>query len=102
MHNKTIRFSAAVETVFIEEGFDPAYFLTLPEEAAALIAEHKLATGKRGGFGSLRVAVTIGSSSWNTTLNSRAGTFSLPIRKPVRLALALVEGDMIDVELELQ
>ncbi len=101
MVGETIRFSAPVETVFIEEGFDPAYFVTLPEDAAALVAEYKLATGKRGGFGSLRVSATIGKTSWSTTLNSRSGTFTLPIKKPVRLAEGLAEGDMIVVALEL-
>ena len=101
MAGDTIRFSAPVETVFIEEGFDPAYFVTLPEDAAALVAEYKLATGKRGGFGSLRVTATIGGTSWSTTLNSHAGTFTLPIKKPVRLAEGLAEGDTVEVALEL-
>jgi hypothetical protein len=98
----SIRFSAPVETVLIEEGFDPAYFVTLPDDVGAMVAEHKLATGKRGGFGSLRVNATIGVTSWSTTLNSRAGTYSLPIKKLVRLAEGLAEGDMIEVGLELQ
>lgn len=101
MPGDPIHFSAPVETVFIEEGFDPAYFITLPDDAAASVAEYKLATGKRGGFGSLRVNATVGATCWSTTLNSRAGTFTLPIKKPVRLAEGLVEGDMIEVELEL-
>lgn len=101
MQGETIRFSAPVETVFIEEGFDPAYFVTLPDEAAAMVAEYKLVTGKRGGFGSLRVTATIGGTRWSTTLNSRAGSYSLPIKKPVRVAEGLAEGDVIDVELAL-
>jgi hypothetical protein len=101
MKGETIRFSSPIESVFIEEGYDPAYYVRLPEEAAALVAEYKLATGKRGGFGALRVTATIGGSIWNTTLNSRAGDWSLPIRKPVRLAEGLAEGDVVEVKLEL-
>ena len=101
MSGETVRFAAPVETVIIEEGYDPAYYVTLPEEAAALVAEYRLATGKRAGFGSLRVTATIGASTWSTTLNSRAGVWSLPIRKPVRVAEGLAKGDVIDVELEL-
>jgi hypothetical protein len=101
MQGELIRFRAPVETVFIEEGFDPAYFVTLPDDAAALVAEFKLATGKRGGFGSLRVDATIGATSWSTTLNSRAGSYTLPVKKPVRVAEGLTEGDIINVELEL-
>jgi len=99
--SETVRFSAPVATVFIEEGYDPAFFVTLPEDAAALVAEYRLATGKRSGFGSLHVTATIGGTTWSTTLNSKAGTWSLPIRKPVRLAEDLVEGTTVDVELEL-
>lgn len=99
--SEPIVFAASVETVFIEEGFDPAYFVTLPEEAAAMISENRLATGKRGGFGSMRVTARIGGRVWETTLNSQQGGWSLPIKKPVRLAEDLAEGDMIDVELQL-
>lgn len=98
---EAIRFTAPVETVFIEEGFDPAHFVTLPEEVAALVAERKLATGRRGGFGSMRVAARIGSSAWQTTLNSRAGVWTLPLKKPVRIAEGFAEGDEVEVELAL-
>lgn len=101
MSNETVSFTAPVKTVFIEEGYDPAYFVVLPDEAAALVVEYKLRTGKRGGFGSLRVTATIGESRWSTTLNSRAGSWSLPIKKPVRLAEAIEEGAPVEVELEL-
>lgn len=97
----TIRFSAPVQTIFIEEGYDPAYYVTLPADAAALVAEYKLATGKRGGFGSLRVCARIGGSKWDTTLNAKAGSYSLPIKKPVRVAEGLAKGDVAMVELEL-
>ena len=101
MSTEAVRFGAPVETVFIEEGYDPAYFVTLPEEAAALVSEFKLSTGKRGTFGSLRVNATIGGTSWSTTLNAKAGNYSLPIKKPVRLAEGIEEGAVIAVELEL-
>ena len=99
--SETIRFSAPVETVFIEEGFDPAFFVTLPDDAAGSVSQYRLITGKRGGFGSLRVTARIGGSKWSTTLNSRAGNWSLPIKKPVRLAEKLAEGETVHVELEL-
>jgi len=101
MQGELMHFSAPVETVFIEEGFDPAYFVTLPDEVAAIVAEYKLATSNRGGFGSLRVTATIGGSTWSTTLNARAGSYSLPIKKPVRVAEGLAEGDVVEVDLVL-
>ncbi|HSM52863.1 MAG TPA: DUF1905 domain-containing protein [Erythrobacter sp.] len=99
--SETLRFSASVETAFIEEGFDPAYFVTLPEAATSEVAAYRLASGQRGGFGSLRITARIGGSEWQTTLNAGGGGWSLPIRKPVRLAEAISEGDLVQVEIEL-
>ena len=99
--SEAIRFSAEVETVFIEEGFDPAYFVTLPGEAAALVTEHRLATGKRGGFGSIRASVRIGESKWETTLNVKDSVWTLPIKKPIRLAEGLEQGAVIDLAMTL-
>ena len=95
----TVRFTAPVETVFIEEGFDPAYFLALPEDANAQIAEITLASGARRAFGAVKVEAQIGASAWTTTLNAKAGAWTLPIRKPVRLAQGLAEGMLAEVVL---
>ena len=99
--SEKLRFLAEVDTVFIEDGFDPAYFVTLPDNAAALVAQYRLATGKRGGFGSGRVKARIGESRWGTTLNSKAGNWTLPIKKPVRVEQALERGQRVDVEFAL-
>lgn len=92
----TVRFTAPVETAFIEESFDPAFFLALPEDANAQIAAIALASGARRAFGAVKVEAQIGASVWRTTLNAKAGAWSLPIRKPVRLAEGLAEGMMVE------
>ncbi len=97
--NREVRFEAEVETVLIEEGFDPAHFLTLPEAANAEIAAIALVEGGKRAFGAVKVEARIGASLWTTRLNHKEGTWTLPIRKPVRLAEGLVEGMPVKVVL---
>lgn len=97
--SRTIRFEAAVEAVFIEEGFDPAYFVALPDAANAAVAAITLADGGKRAFGAVNVEARIGASVWATRLNAKAGAWTLPIRKPVRLAEGLAEGMTVEVVL---
>lgn len=94
---REVRFETAVETVFIEEGFDPAYFIALPDTANAEVAAITLADGGKRAFGAVKVEARIGSSVWTTQLNAKAGEWTLPIRKPVRLAEGLAEGMIVEV-----
>nr|WP_167218207.1 DUF1905 domain-containing protein [Kribbella shirazensis] len=82
------------------EGEGSWYFVTVPEEISDEITD--LSEGRRKGFGSVRVAVTIGDSNWRTSVfPTKTGTYVLPIKKPVRLAEELVEGIPVDTRLEL-
>jgi hypothetical protein len=102
-----LRFTAPLATAFIEEGYDPAYFVAVTGETAEQISGHELARrlelGKRRGFKSVKAEVRIGGSRWKTSLFPRKGGegWFLPIKKPVRLAEGLVEGDEVAVELTL-
>ena len=101
-----IRFAARLETAFIEEGYDPAYFVAVTGETAEQVAGHELGRrlemGKRRGFGSVKVTVTLGESRWQTSLfPNKDGSWFLPIKKPVRVAEGLLEGEEVEVELEL-
>ena len=51
----------------------------------------------------MRVRVTIGSSTWHTSLfpDSKARSYVLPVKKPVRTAEGIVAGDQVDVTIEL-
>jgi hypothetical protein len=53
------------------------------------------------GFGSLRVEVAIGSTTWRTSVfpDTKRGTYLLPVKKQVRAAEGLVEGSVCSVEL---
>jgi Domain of unknown function (DUF1905) len=75
-------------------------FVSLPAVESEEIRD--LAGGLRRGFGSLRVRVTIGSSTWTTSIfpASQAG-YVLPVKRQVRVAESLDVGDMAAVTVEL-
>jgi len=106
MSADTVRFSAPLQSVVIEEGYDPMAFVAVTGETGEAVAAHELARrlelGKRRGFGSVKVTVQLGESRWQTSLfPQKTGGWFLPIKKPVRLAEGLEEGDTVEVELEL-
>jgi hypothetical protein len=76
-------------------------FVSLPVEASEEIRE--LTDGPRRGFGSVRVRVTLGASTWTTSIfpDSARGAYVLPIKRAVRKAEALDEGDLATVTVEL-
>lgn len=76
------------------------YFVALPEEAAAEARFE--AAGLRGGFGSIKVVARVGNSEWRTSLfpDKARDTFLLPMKKAVRQAEGLDEGDEVAVSLE--
>jgi hypothetical protein len=55
------------------------------------------------GFGSLRVRVTVGGSTWTTSIfpDSVRGSYVLPIKRAVRQAENLDVGDVANVTVEL-
>lgn len=86
-------------TLWEHDGPGAWHFLSLPDEVADDIAERS--RGRTGGFGSVRVEVTIGDTSWRTSLfpDSRRGTYVLPVKKAVRTAEALTDGSAAAVQL---
>jgi Domain of unknown function (DUF1905) len=76
-------------------------FVGLPVEASEDI--RGLATGPRRGFGSLRVQVTVGGSTWTTSIfpDSVRGGYVLPIKRAVREAEGLDVGDIATVTVQL-
>jgi hypothetical protein len=76
-------------------------FVSLPAEASEEI--HDLAGGPRRGFGSLRVRVTVGGSTWTTSIfpDGARGGYALPVKRAVRKAEALDAGDIATVTVEL-
>ena len=91
---ETVRFTGEL---FRWEGGN-WFFVRLPVAAAEEVRD--LVTGPPTGFGSVRVEVTVGGSTWRTSVfpESRE-TFVLPVKKAVRTAEDLEDGDAVEVTL---
>ncbi|HWS58952.1 MAG TPA: DUF1905 domain-containing protein [Actinotalea sp.] len=76
-------------------------FVSLPQQLADEIEE--VARPVSRGFGSVRVEVSLGATTWQTSLfpDSTAGTYVLPIKKAVRTAEGLGPGSHVHVRLRL-
>lgn len=75
------------------------FFVNVPDEQADEIEEQ---FGRRaGGFGSVRVEVTIGSTTWRTSIfpSTENETYVLPLKAAVRKAEGLRPGSSADVVL---
>jgi hypothetical protein len=75
------------------------FFVSLPEALADEIDERF--GHLEAGFGSLRVEVTIGSTTWRTSIfpDTKRATYLLPVKKQVRTAEALADGSACSVAL---
>ena len=76
------------------------HFMTIDPQTSVEIRYEAL--GRTGGFGSIKVAATIGETCWHTSLfpHKSSGGFLLPLKAEVRRLEGLVEGDAITVRLE--
>lgn len=85
----------------MHNGVGPWHFVTLPVDQADEIDELTMFTSR--GFGSVRVEVTIGNTTWDTSLfpDAKAESYVLPIKKLVRTAERLEAGKVVEVSLEL-
>lgn len=53
------------------------------------------------GWGSLPVNVTLGNSTWKTSIFPDKGTYLLPIKSQIRKAENTKEGDVLNIKLEI-
>ena len=74
-------------------------FVTVPEAVSEEIQE--ISAGARRGFGSVRVAVTVGGTTWRTSIFPSDGRYVLPVKRAVRKAESLDVGDTATVRIEL-
>jgi Domain of unknown function (DUF1905) len=75
------------------------YFIRVPVKQSKELREQM--DGLTNGFGSIRVEVTIEESTWRTSLfpESSTGSYLLPVKKQIRKAAEIEEGDEIGVAL---
>lgn len=92
------RFTAAL---WLHEGDAAWHFVTLPGDVSDDI-EARTADVHRG-FGSVRVRVTVGGTTWSTSVfpDTKREAYVLPVKKDVRRAEQLAGGDDVTFELEL-
>ncbi|MEU6235183.1 DUF1905 domain-containing protein [Kitasatospora sp. NPDC047058] len=76
-------------------------FVSLPVDASEEIRDFP--GGPPRGFGSRRVRVTVGHTTWLTSVfpDSARGCYVLPVKRAVRKAEAIEEGDVATVTVEL-
>lgn len=75
------------------------FFLTVPADVSDAL---RLEAGEPRGFGSIRVQARIGATTWATSVfptTDPPGCFLLPVKKAVRAAEVLEDGDPVDVTL---
>ena len=80
------------------------FFVTIDgpvgEALSATALMHRLETGRRSGWGSVKVTVTVGETQWRTSaFPSKAQGWIVPIKAAVRKAEGLVEGEPFTLEL---
>ncbi len=86
--------------VWIYPGNVPWHFVTVGEVEAKKIKE--LQGSSRRGFGSVPVEVTVGKTTWSTSVfPSKDGTYLLPIKIAVRKAEGIFDGDIISLRIKL-
>jgi Domain of unknown function (DUF1905) len=78
------------------------HFVTVEGQTAAEI--RYAALGQTAGFGSIKVAATIGGTRWRTSLfpERESGNLVLPLKVEVRRRENIAAGDTVTVILDLQ
>jgi hypothetical protein len=76
-------------------------FVTLPVDLADEVRER---AGEPRGFGSVRVRARVGATTWDTSVfpDAASGSFALPVKKSVRTAAGVAEGDLLTVTLSVR
>jgi hypothetical protein len=89
-------------TVWQYPGAGGWHFLTLPQEESEIIKEAFSALIH--GWGSLPVTVTIGQTVWKTSifLDSKSGSYLLPLKAEVRKKEKIGIGDTITFSIEIR
>lgn len=81
------------------------FFVTLDgavgEALSATALMHRLETGRRSGWGSVKVGVQVGDTEWRTSaFPSKEHGWMVPIKAAVRQAEGLAEGEPFDLTLK--
>ena len=89
--------------LFLWEGDAAWHFVAVPTGVSDDIKERTDDRPMRRGFGSVRVEVTCGDSTWRTSVfpDTKRGAYLLPVKKDVRRAEGIGAGDVATFTLRL-
>lgn len=87
--------------VWIYPGKVAWHFISLPNDISDEIK--KLFGDRSKGWGSLPVKITLGSSTWRTSIfpDKKEGTYLLPIKAEIRKIENITVGDNLNLKLEI-
>lgn len=88
--------------VWLYPGMAGWHFVTLPKKQSETIK--KTFSAMKRGWGSLPVTVTIGKTSWKTSIfpDQKAGAYLLPLKSDIRKKEKVAEDDTIAFLLEIR
>ena len=88
--------------IWLYPGTSGWHFVTLPKNTKEEI-DFFFSDFKRG-WGSLPVLVTVGETSWKTSIfpDKKEGSYILPLKAEIRKIESLHEGDNINLTLEIK
>lgn len=88
--------------VWLYQGIAAWHFVTLPKKQSRDIK--KMFGVLAGGWGSLPVVVTVGKTSWKTSIfpDKKAGAYLLPVKADVRKGEKISSGDMITFSIKIR
>lgn len=87
-------------TLWLYPGDGGWHFLTIERSDVEAIKD-RYNPVKRG-WGSIPVEVTIGSTTWKTSIfPSKEGTYLLPVKATVRRAEKITDGDTVELSLHI-
>lgn len=80
------------------------HFIGIPKDVSAEIKKVQHQRKQRRGFGAVKVTVTVGVTSWSTSIfpDSRSGTFLLPVKALVRKKEDIHDGEDVPFVLLLE
>ncbi len=96
-----IRTYSLTEKIWLYPGKAGWFFITIPKEVSKEI-DYFFATQKKG-WGSLPVTVTIGQTTWQTSIfpDKKSAAYLLPIKVEVRKKESITENDAVPLTLKL-
>lgn len=89
--------------VWLYPGMAGWQFVTIPKKQSKAITQ-TYGTMKKGGGGSLPVLVTIGKTTWKTSIfpDKKIGAYLLPLKVEVRKKAGVNVGDNVTIILEIR